>query len=194
MSDLKSAWEIAREKASRLGKLSAQELQQQREQQCRESGRAIAQRYLDSPEPLSLPSELNKYQEGKDLVSQATVSHLIQAIDLQGKDDNDSSMVYPRLEKIARGIASLQPKSQPIIDQITQLAREYEGAIAKVKQEIESNGQETLHRLRISGTAVGDINIKAAPEWQQSWHRLAVTFKPRLDSLKQQLTSGISSV
>lgn len=194
MSELKSAWEIAQEKTNRLGRLSAQELQQQREQQCHDSGRAIAQRYLDNPEPLSLPEELNKCHEGQDLVRQATVSQLIQAIDLKSKDDDDSGMVYPHLEKIARGIASLEPKSQPIIDQITELAREYEGAIRKMKQEIESNGQETLHRLRISGTAVGDINIKAAPEWQQSWHKLAETFEPRLDSLKQELISSVSSV
>ena len=203
MGKLKSAWEIAQEKADRLGKLSPAEMQRQREQECRQIGRAIAQRYLDNPEPLSLAIELNKYQEKKDLVRQATLTHLTQAIDLKSwsgtspdptKYNNRSGGVYPRLEKIIQGIAAIEPKSQSIIERIRGLAQEYEPLADKTRRAIEIKCRETLHQLRISGTAVGNINIEATPQWQQSWHLLTEPLEPRLDSLKRELINSISSV
>jgi len=239
MGELKSAWEIAQEKADRLGKLSAEEIQRQREQECRQIGRAIAQRYLDSPESLSLALELDKYQDKKDLVRQASLTHLTQAIDLKSWSGTSpdatvqstwqgakkerahtatpliwqgakkerahtatpliwqgacSGGVYPRLEKIAQGIATLEPKSQPLIERIRELAQEYEHLADKTRRAIEIKCRGTLHQLRISGTAVGNINIEATPQWQQNWHSLTELFEPRLDSLKQELINSISSV
>jgi hypothetical protein len=199
MGELKSAWEIAQEKADRLGKLSPAEMQQQREQECRQIGTAIAQKYLDSPQPLPLAIELNKYQDKKDLVRQATLIHLTQAIDLESWSGTSpdstrhdrSGGAYPRLEKIAQGIATLEPKSQPIIERIRELAQEYEQLADKARQAIETSQRETLHQLRISGTAVGNINIEATPQWQQSCHRLAEPLESRLDSLKQELINSI---
>jgi len=119
MSELKSAWEIAQEKANKLGKLSAEELQRQREEECRQIGQGIAQRYLDNPESLSLDIELNKHpEEGRGLIRKAVASHLIQALDLSSwsgisrgpaerdggaKGNNRSGGVYLRLEKITEG-------------------------------------------------------------------------------------------
>jgi len=190
MGKLKSAWEIAQEKADRLGKLSAEEMQRQREQECRQIGRAIAQRYLDNPEPLSLAIELNKYQEKKDLVRQATLTHLTQAIDLRFLT---SFGMTSKPEKIIQGIAAIEPKSQSIIERIRGLAQEYEPLADKTRRAIEIKCRETLHQLRISGTAVGNINIEATPQWQQSWHLLTEPFEPRLDSLKRELINSISS-
>lgn len=200
MSDLKSAWEIAQEKAKKLGKLSHEEVRQQREEQCRQIGAAIAQRYLDNPEPLSLRAELNKHSEEEQvLVKRAILGYLIQAMDLSHRSGrspdstryNHSGEVYLRLEKIVQGIASLEPTTATITGQISQLCQEYEGAIRKTKQEIERKSRETLHQLRISGTAVADINIEATPQWQQSCHKLIEPFQPRLDSLKQELINTI---
>ncbi len=190
MGKLKSAWEIAQEKADRLGKLSPAEMQRQREQECRQIGRAIAQRYLDNPEPLSLAIELNKYQEKKDLVRQATLTHLTQAIDLRFLT---SFGMTSKPERIIQGIATVEPKSQSIIERIRGLAQEYEPLADKTRRAIEIKCRETLHQLRISGTAVGNINIEATPQWQQSWHLLTEPLEPRLDSLKQELINSISS-
>jgi len=191
MGKLKSAWEIAQEKADRLGKLSAEEMQRQREQECRQIGRAIAQRYLDSPEPLSLAIELNKYQEKKDLVRQATLTHLTQAIDLRFLT---SFGMTSKPEKIIQGIAAIEPKSESIIERIRGLAQEYEPLADKTRRAIEIKCRETLHQLRISGTAVGNINIEATPQWQQSWHSLTEPLEPRLDSLKRELINSLPSV
>jgi len=191
MGKLKSAWEIAQEKAERLGKLSPAEMQRQREQECRQIGQAIAQRYLDSPEPLPLAIELNKYQEKKDLVRQATITHLTQAIDLRFLT---SFGMTSKPEKIIQGIAAIEPKSQSIIERIRGLAQEYEPLADKTMRAIEIKCRETLHQLRISGTAVGNINTEATPQWQQSWHLLTEPLESRLDSLKRELINSISSV
>jgi len=222
MGKLKSAWEIAQEKADRLGKLSPAEMQRQREQECRQIGRAIAQRYLDSPEPLPLAIELNKYQEKKDLVRQATLTHLIQAIDLrflteftlsgrsfaslrmtgseglrmtgsEGLGMTSKAGTASKLEKIIQGIATVEPKTESITERIRGLAQEYEQLADKARRAIEIKCRETLHQLRISGTAVGNINIKATPQWQQSWQLLTEPLEPRLDSLKRELINSISS-
>ena len=190
MGKLKSAWEIAQEKADRLGKLSAEEMQRQREQECRQIGRAIAQRYLDNPEPLSLAIELNKSQEKKDLVRQATLTHLTQAIDLRFLT---SFGMTSKPERIIQGIAAIEPKSQSILERIRGLAQEYEPLADKTRRAIEIKCRETLHQLRISGTAVGNINIEATPQWQQSWHLLTEPLESRLDSLKRELINSISS-
>jgi hypothetical protein len=34
---------------------------------------------------------------------------------------------------------------------------------------------------------VGEINIEATPEWQETWHKLAQPFEQRLNNLKQEL-------
>ena len=214
MGELKSAWEIAQEKANRLGKLSAEEEEQQRKQRYRQIGQGVAQKWLDNPETLSLTTELNKHpEEEQELIKRAILSHLLQAVDLKGrsgtspdptsygrsgevkgdsrsgevKGDNRSGGVYLRLEKILQEIASLEPESHPITEGITKLIQEYEVAGRKTRQELESKTRETLHQLRISGTAVSDINIEATPQWQQAQQHLLEALEPRLNSLKQEL-------
>jgi len=201
MSELKSAWEIAQEKVNKLGKLSIQEIQQQREQECRQSAVAIAQKYLDESEPPNLALELNNYPtRERDLIGRAILNHLVQAMGLESwsgtspdptKYNNRSGGVYPRLEKIIQGIAAIEPKLQPIVEQIRELDQEYAQAVRKTRRAIESRGRETLHQLRLSGTAVGSINIEATQEWQQSWSKLTEPFTSRLNSLKQELINSV---
>lgn len=95
------------------------------------------------------------------------------------------------MERVIQGIARLEPKSGAITERTSQLFQEYEGATREARQEIERKGKENLHQLRISGTAVGDINVEAMAQWQQTWHRLREPFEPRLDYLKQELINCI---
>jgi hypothetical protein len=197
MAELKSAWEIAQEKADKLGNLSAEELRQQGEEKCRQIGEAIAQRYLDNVEPLDLGIELDKHlEEERELIKRAVASRLIRAMDLRffaalRMTGNEGFRMTDKLEKTIQGIASLEPQSRAITERLRQLFQEYEGATREARQEIERKDKEILHRLRISGTAVGDINVEARPQWQQTWQRLRKPFEPRLDNLKQELINCI---
>ena len=182
MSELKSAWEIALEKSNKLGKVSPQEERQYHEEKCRQIGTAIVRRYLDDPRGQLLISQLKAYsEEEENLIRKAALNELMAALDLGNPTE---------LGEICQGIASLEPASQPVVEQIAQLAQEYEKARREARRELETKGREVLHRLRISGTAVGDINVEASAEWPEKEQSLVADFGRRLDSLKQELVRG----
>jgi hypothetical protein len=182
MSELKSAWEVAQERANRLGKLSAQEKEEQERQTCRQIGQALAQKLVDGSQGLDLTAELSKHEKkGKDTIRQAIIEHLEEAIELTTTKGMNS------VKMVIEAISSLKPELQPRAEEIGQLVQEYELAEQKIRQELESQYRQTLHQLRISGTAVDAINIEDNPQWQSARHGLVESFTPRLNALKQAL-------
>ena len=184
MSELKSARDIAQERANRLGRLSAEEKEQQDMLAARQAGRALAQKWLDDPQHVDLSAELTKHEErDRPAIKQAAVERLADAIDFTTAQGMNS------LEKIIKGLISLRPDLRTREEDIGRLAHEYEEAERNARQELESSYRETLHRLRISGTAVGPINLEANPQWQSARQQLTQEFGSRLNSLKQKLIS-----
>ena len=182
MADIKSAWEIAQERVNRLGKLSAEEQKQQEEQECRQIAAGIAQKYLNSSETQDIATMLDKYSgEGKRLIELALFGLLTEAITFDSQT---------RAEKAAQGIVVMKPKSQPLIGRIIDLLTEYHQAGKTIKKEVETRTKEVLHQLRISGSAIGEINIEAGPQWQQNWQRVRRPLEQQLDALKQELHEG----
>lgn len=182
MADIKSAWEIAQERANRLGKLSAEEQKQQEEQECRQIAAGIAQKYLNSSETQDIATMLDKYSgEGKKLIGLALFGLLTEAITFDSQT---------RAEKAAQAIVVMKPKSQPLIGRIIDLLTEYHQAGKTIKKEVETRTKEVLHQLRISGSAIGEINIEASPQWQQNWQRVKRPLEQQLDALKQELHKG----
>ena len=90
-------------------------------------------------------------------------------------------------KKVIEVLSSLGPELQPKAQEISQLIQEYEGAEGNVRQELESSYRETLHKLRISGTAIDAINIEVDPRWQPAHQGLVESFTPKLNDLKQSL-------
>jgi hypothetical protein len=184
MSELKSAWEIAQEKANRLGKLSAEEKEQQARQRYRQIGQVLAQKWLGSSQQLDMTAELNKHGEKDgEIIKQAVIEHLAEAIEFT------PSRGITRVKRVIKEISRLEPEFQPKAVEIGQLIQEYEGAEQKIRQELESDYRETLHQLRISGTAVDAINIEADHKWQVARQELVEALTPRLNDLKQALIS-----
>jgi uncharacterized protein (UPF0297 family) len=184
MGELKSAWEVAQERANRLGKLSAEEKEQQERQGYRQIGQVLAQKWLDSSPQLDITAELNKHEEKeRDIIKQAVIKHLVEAIEFTTTRGINS------VKRVIEAISSLGPELQPKAEEIRQLVQEYEEAEQKISQELESNYRETLHQLRISGTAVDAINIESNPQWQLARQGLVEAFTPRLNTLKQALIS-----
>jgi hypothetical protein len=184
MGELKSAWEIAQEKANRLGKLSAEEKEQQERQRYRQIGQVLAQKWLDGAQQLDMAAELNKHGEKeKEIIKQAVIKHLVEAIDFTTTQGINS------VKRVIEVISSLRSELQSKAEEIGQLVQEYEEAEQKIRQELESNYRETLHQLRISGTAVDAINIEADHKWQVGRQKLVEAFTPRLNDLKQALIS-----
>jgi hypothetical protein len=182
MADIKSAWEIAQEKASKLGKLSAEEGEEQRQNRCHLIGESLAEKYLSHHDTSSLEDELKKHSsQDRSLIIQAVVSRLIQGIDLR----------YPTaLPEISKGILTLVnfPKAIKTLNEIKELFQEYAKAEDKERQEIEKTGREMLHQLRVSGNAIGRLNIRAQEEWQKKLNQTAKPFDERLNYLKKELS------
>ena len=182
MGEIKSALEIAQEKANRLGKLSAEEKEQQERQRYRQIGQALAQKWLDSSRRPNITQELSKYEEKeREIIKQALIEHLAEVIEFTNTQGIDST------KKVIEALISLGPELQPRAEEISELVQDYEGAEQKIRQELESSYRETLHKLRISGSAVDAINIEVDPKWQPAHRGLVESFTPRLNDLKRAL-------
>lgn len=182
MGDIKSAWEIAQERANRLGKLSAEEQKQQKEQECRQIAAGLAQDYLDFSKTQDITTMLDKHSgEEKSLIESALFSLLTEAITFDSQS---------RAEKAVRGIVTLEPKAQPIVGRMMDMLTEYHQAGEKIRKGVESRVKEVLHQLRISGSAIGEINIEGSPQQQQDLQRFRAPLEQQLDALKRDLHEG----
>ena len=76
------------------------------------------------------------------------------------------------------------------VGKIKELFQEYREAEKEKRQEIERTGSEILHQLRISGTAISQINVQAKDEWQKKLSELSRPYEERLSGLKQELSSN----
>ncbi|MFC1944335.1 hypothetical protein ACFLX5_02420 [Chloroflexota bacterium] len=84
MGDLRSAWEIALERAERLGGISAEERRRQDEDRDSLVGKALAERYLAGEFDMhQLKAEVERHEEGRRRgVIGAVVSGLARAIEI----------------------------------------------------------------------------------------------------------------
>lgn len=185
MGEIKSAWEIAREKAAKLGELSPEERKQQREGRCSSIGKALAEQYLSQHDIQHLEAEFSKYNgEERELITQAVLQRLTEALDLRYSLTLDTisqgALILIKTETVAETIAKIR-----------ELFQEYRETEEREKQEIERTGMEILHQLRISGTAISQINIRAKEEWQKKLGGLAQPFDERLGKLKQELLTSV---
>ena len=186
MGEIKSAWEIAQEKADKLGELSPEEKKRQKEDRCRLIGKSLAEKYLSQHDIRLLEAELSKHSaHDKDAIRQAAIHRLIESIDLR---------YTLTLDKISQGILSLANTATVVetLGKIKELFQEYGETENREKQETEKAGREILHQLRISGSAIGQINIRANKEWQEKLSSLAHPFEARLSNLKQELLNSAS--
>ena len=173
MGDMKSAREIAQERADRLGKLSREEQRKQKEQECRQIAQGIVRGYLDSPGEEDIVARLGKYRgEERELILTAAVGLLTDEITLDSET---------RAEKAARGMAALEPGTQPVVGRMMDLLAEHRQAGERTRKEAEGRGKELLHQLRISGTAVGGISIETSPQRQRA------ALEQQLEALKEEI-------
>jgi len=142
----------------------------------------LAQKWLDSSQRLDVTAELNKHEENeREIIKQAIIEHLVETIGFANTQAIDS------VKRVVEAISSLKPELQSKAEEMGQLVQEYELAEQKIRQELESNYRETLHQLRISGTAIDAINIEDNDRWQLARQGLVESLAPRLNALKQAL-------
>lgn len=180
MSRIKSAWEIAMEKTAKL-EVTAEELQKQVKEKCRFAGKALADRYLNDFDLRQLKVDLEKYQnEEKDLVIKATISGLIEALELGD---------YEKLEKVAEGIFHLSgnEKVKETKGRLYIIFDGFKSAEQKKRREIEESGRKLLNRRGISGEAVEIINPDGDEEWIRELEKTVRPFKEEFIRIKEEL-------
>ena len=193
MGEIRSSWEIARERISKLGELSDEEKRQQQETKLRQDGNALAQKYLFSGDMESMLKGINRYEEQeRKLVKQAILAKLADAVTLGIQDSQHGDRIknIPGIEETERslkGILAVEPGASSIVTRINRLIQEYHQARESLGQEIEKQGRETLRRTGISGTAVAQVNITATGEWQERQHSLASSREGELAELRQEI-------
>jgi hypothetical protein len=183
VGEIKSAWELAMEKVDKLGKLSPEELRQQKEDKCRSVGQALTEKYLSGSSLRDLKIELDKHKgEERELVRAALASKLIDAIELGDPE---------RLAKVVEAISGLKLRSEDGLPaargEIEGLFAEYREAEQKKKREVETAARGVLHQLRISGSAIGGVNPEVVPEWKSELDKIAQPYRERLGDMKAKL-------
>jgi len=188
MEEMKSAFDRAMERADKMGKLSAEEMRQRQEVEYLPVGRAIAERYLNHGHEQLFKEEVDKHpDERRGIVVRAALKGLVEAVSLTG---------YERTEKALNGVLALIGDGRvdavnSVIGGITGLLAEFsqelERKYGEEQERIEKSERELLHQLRISGSAVGAINMAASQAWGKVYREFSSPFEERLEGLKGEL-------
>ncbi|MDY6833961.1 MAG: hypothetical protein SVY53_04080 [Chloroflexota bacterium] len=181
MGEMKSARDIAMEKAGRLDKLTPEELQKRKQEDIELHGHGLATKYIDGASIKELEDNLLRLEaEGKKGVVNAAISKLVESITFQ--EENTT-------ERCIKAIVHLihEEEAKAAMDQLKELLSQYVSAKSKKLQEIDASGRNMLHQRRISGSAIGSFNWKLNPEWKSIMEELELPYQNNLDVLKQQV-------
>ena len=180
MGELRSSWEIAQEKAGRLGDLSAEERKQHRESEYRGAAFVAVKEYLNSRNSRFLEKEMNRYKgDDNELMRRMMLDCLINSIGL-----HDES----KLEPVLKGIAVLyeNARGDDLLDRINKLYSEHRNSFMEEKNCMEDSGREKLRQKGISGSAIAivctdssQLSSSAPGEANERFHKeLVLLTKP----------------
>lgn len=177
---IRSALEIALEKAQRLGSLSDKEKGRLRAEELASAGEGLARRYLGGAPLQDIEAELAvRPDDEQPAVRSRLLSCLLDAIDLGSDSAN---------ERLLAAIERLSGDAGPARS-IGGLVREHRDAIEKALRDsaatLEAAKRGELERLGISGSAV-EPAIRASAEWARAREDLDSRYRQRLDEIRRR--------
>jgi hypothetical protein len=179
-NQLKSALDIALEKAGKLGKMSDEEKREIREKELAGVGEALSARYLKGLPIRDIELELAKYKEDRHKVIIYLLNGLWDRLDLGNPQEIDKIMSaiehFTGNSSIAEGIRSLA----------IEYHNEAEKTLSKNRSLLEDARRKELKRKGISGAAVVPV-VESSPEWLQLREDLNSRYRKRLEELKSSL-------
>ena len=192
MGEIKSALEIAMEKAERLGKASREELEKERWQS---KGKKIAAQYING-EIESLRQELEKLSPGEiqEAISGA-VEVLIRNIILPR-----DKYQWDNIKKAISGLTDLKGTSvRQVTDRIVELLKMYEHTVNQYQEQVKAQFQAKLGGLQqaiaqqYGQEVAANLDLEALPEFQQEWGKIRSEidsqFEEQLNQMKTYLTN-----
>ncbi|MCL5959239.1 MAG: hypothetical protein M1358_07960 [Chloroflexi bacterium] len=185
---IKSAWEIALERAERLGDLSRDELRAREEAQHDQIGQALASRHLSGLPLRELLFAIGKHEDSaRKNIQKAVAAALADALDLDNPDSAEMARV---------ALQALLPELH--LGEQTERARKVIADYHGAKREAQADHRDTVHqkivhhlrRRGIAGSAVRP-NLNATQEWQELVNQTRSEFADRLLHLKIELRSRV---
>ena len=177
---IKSAFEIALEKAQKLGALSDEEKHRLKDEELAAAGKALAQRYLNGLPLSEIGADLARRGEvDRKVVGSHLLSYLLDRIDIQTspKDDRGPSAIQ------------LLTGDSEVTQGIRDLLQEYERALERARQEnlsaLQATKRSELEREGISGSAV-EPAIENSPDWVRIRQNLNSYYEERLEQIKRK--------
>ncbi|HEY48563.1 MAG TPA: hypothetical protein G4O13_00775 [Dehalococcoidia bacterium] len=177
---IKSALDIALERAQRLGAPSEDEKRRLKEEELAAAGEALVKRYLSGLPLRDIDAELARHAEDeRETVKRHLLSNLLDRIDVRrGAAD----------EKVLTAIEHLTGDAGTV-QAIGKLMKEYNGALEKAQLEKQGALREAkLNELKlkgISGSAV-EPAVESSAEWLETQRSLESQYRERLDELKRK--------
>lgn len=181
---IKSAWEIALEKAEKLGELSELEMKRRQEEEYVPIGQGLANKYLSGLPLRKLQAGLERHDgEAGRLVKKGALSALIQTIAPQDPDVGLRALEAIRQlldDAAARHVAD--DIALRLQDQSENTAQDD----AEHREWIRRKEERELRAQGIGGSAV-DINVEASAEWREFLRGIERQREEELTPLKERL-------
>lgn len=190
MGEMKSALDRALERAEALGKLSPEEMQQKKEGKQILIGKGLAERCLEHGQTYLVTEGISKYDgDEKAVIKRSTLTSLLQNIELENTEL--STRAIQAILNLGRD-ERIERSCQKITDIIDNYHRTKEEYHQRKRAAIENSVMESLHQMRISGSAVGEINTGTGREWKNIVAHLHSQFDEHLGKLKESLSEALN--
>jgi hypothetical protein len=195
MGDIKSAFEIAMEKAEKLGEATEEE---RLKWQYIPEGEKLATGYIKRNS--SLVAELSKYEEKtKKYVKQGLTDILIRNIDLPSsnlaKKKNKKAMDGLKVIKSDKvSVENVYSKIRRIFDHYLGQGEQQRGqAYESLKADFEAKLKQQALQQKLDSFIGFKIDVERQPQFQEEWRRLKVQLDSQylklLDEYKQELSA-----
>ncbi|MBI2935000.1 MAG: hypothetical protein HYY29_05455 [Chloroflexi bacterium] len=181
---MKSAWEIAMEKAEKLGKPSPEELAKRREESSVPIGEALARKYLAGLTARDLQIELDKYKgEDRNIVIRSLLNSLKASISLDSPDPANRVLE-------AWGLLSPSPQKEPVWAAIRELIESYARARTETRAKAGPRAEDELRR-ELAAEGIAGTAVVINPEQTRATQAPEVAgrddYAARLETLKDEL-------
>ncbi len=189
MGEIKSALEIAMERADRIGKASKKELE---ESKWTEEGRRIAAKYLKNQ--AELKEELGKASpESLPVILKGVTEILLRNIVLPRQKEQ-----WPDINRALDGIIEIKGSiANQVVDSIKQLLEAYEQTKDRYLEQLRLQMQGKLGGVQQAIAqqygmgAASNIDVESLPEFQQEWSRISSEISEQFDQQLSQFKAYI---
>lgn len=197
MTDIKSAFEKAMEKAAKIEKASPEEL---RRMESVPKGNALAARYLDITRPFDLKAELDKAPtEVRKYLAEGAEQILLRSIILPQTD-----VAKKANEKAMEGLLLLKEdkrKAKVLLDQVKQVLGYYDQQRQQTFAQHKSSFEKRLVGARRAmeqqtGAKSDNISVKVEtqPQFQEEWRQILAQINAQYDAALNELKQGLKAV